>query len=44
MVAEVPSSAPCYVAVRLEANADFIDLYLTFFLDIAECEQEEEEA
>ena len=38
------SYVPCNVAVELEANADIVDLYLVFFLDFAEREQEEEEA
>jgi hypothetical protein len=42
MVAEVLFHVPCNGAGQLEANADFIDLYL--FLDFAEREQEEEEA
>jgi hypothetical protein len=30
MVAEVSFHGSCYVAVQLEASADFVDLYLFF--------------
>jgi hypothetical protein len=33
MVAEVSFHGSCYVAVQLEASADFVDLYL-FFLNL----------